>query len=231
MSDATAEDLIRQVAYTADTTTGLRRRTPEGLYGRRKMTAYLRRLGHQVSAGAVDRGMRTLGLQGVRRGSRVFTTVSDKTASRAPDLVERNFTAAAPNELWVTDFTYCRTWTGFVYVAFIVDVYAQLIVSWHASTRKTVDLVEVPLRIAIWERHRQGRPIVPGRLVKHSDAGRGGRSDRPPGAHPASGAARIAGRAGSARPRNRHDAAARPSPAAASARDPAQSHPKMVGSP
>ncbi len=117
VSDATAEDLIRQVAYTADTTTGLRRRTPEGLYGRRKMTAYLRRLGHQVSAGAVDRGMRTLGLQGVRRGSRVFTTVSDKTASRAPDLVERNFTAAAPNELWVTDFTYCRTWTGFVYVA------------------------------------------------------------------------------------------------------------------
>ena len=171
VSDATVEDLIRQVAYTADTTTGLRRRTPEGLYGRRKMTAYLRRQCHQVSAGAVDRGMRTLGLQGVRRGSRVFTTVSDKTASRAPDLVERNFTAAAPNELWVTDFTYCRTWTGFVYVAFIVDVYAQLIVSWHASTRKTVDLVEVPLRIAIWERHRQGRPIVPGRLVKHSDAG------------------------------------------------------------
>jgi transposase InsO family protein len=105
--------------------------------------------------------MRDLGLQGVRRGSKVFTTVSDKTASRAPDLVERNFTATAPNELWGTDFTYCRTWAGFVYVAFIVDVFAQLIVSWHAATRKTVDLVEVPLRIAIWERKRQGRPIEP----------------------------------------------------------------------
>lgn len=113
------------------------------------MTEHLHRLGHQVSAGAVDRAMRDLGLQGVRRGRRVSTTVSDKTATRAPDLVERNFTAAAPNELWVTDFTCCRTWAGFDYVAFIVDVYAQLIVSWQAATRKTVDLVEVPLRIAI----------------------------------------------------------------------------------
>jgi len=104
--DAVAEDLIRHVAYTVDRATGFRKRTPEGLYGRRKMTAHLRRLGHEVSAGAVDRAMRDLGLQGVRRGKKVFTTVPDKAATRAPDLVERNFTAAAPNELWVTDFTY-----------------------------------------------------------------------------------------------------------------------------
>ncbi len=170
ISDAGVVDLVRACAFATDPASGRRRRAPEGLYGRLKMTALLHRQGHAVSPGSVDRAMRTLGLQGVRRGKKVFTTVADKAATRAPDLVKRHFAAAAPNRLWITDFTYCRTWAGFVYVAFIVDVFAQRIVAWHAATSKTVDLVEVPLRMALWERDRQGHPAAAG-LVHHSDAG------------------------------------------------------------
>ena len=171
VSDAHVHDLVRAAAFTTDSVTGLRKRTPEGLYGRRKMTALLQRRQCAISPGAVDRAMKSLGLEGVRRGRKVFTTIADPAATRAPDLVDRNFTAPAPNRLWVTDFTYCRTWAGFVYLAFIVDVYAQLIVAWHACTRKTVDLVEIPLGMAIWERHRTGRPIAGSQLIHHSDAG------------------------------------------------------------
>ena len=73
--------------------------------------------------------------------------------------------------VWVTDFTYVRTWAGFVYVAFIVDVFAQRIVAWHASTSKATDLVMIPLRMALWQRDREGRPTVAGELIHHSDAG------------------------------------------------------------
>ncbi len=69
------------------------------------------------------------------------------------------------------DFTYVRTWAGFSYVAFIVDVFAQKIVAWHACTSKATDLVMVPLRMALWQRDREGHPVVPGELIKHSDAG------------------------------------------------------------
>jgi transposase InsO family protein len=79
--------------------------------------------------------MRDLGLCGVRRGKKLRTTVPDPAApARSPDLLERDFTASAPNQRWVADFTYVRTWAGFVFVAFIVDVYAQRIVGWHAAT-------------------------------------------------------------------------------------------------
>jgi transposase InsO family protein len=88
----------------------------------------------EVSAGAVDRAMRTLGLSGVRRDKGTRTTIPGKDGKRAGDLLNRDFTATAPNRTWVTDFTYVRTWAGFVYVVFIVDVYAQQIVSWHAAT-------------------------------------------------------------------------------------------------
>jgi putative transposase len=71
----------------------------------------------------------------------------------------------------VADFTYCRTWAGFVYVAFIVDVFSQRIVGWHAATDRRTDLVLIPLRIALWDRDRQGQPVAPGALVHHSDAG------------------------------------------------------------
>ncbi len=82
-----------------------------------------------------------------------------------------NFTASAPNRVWVTDFTYCRSWSGFIYVAFIVDVSAQRIIAWHCQSTKTVDLVMIPLRMAIWERDRQGHPTSAGELIHHSDAG------------------------------------------------------------
>jgi putative transposase len=145
--------------------------TPEGLYGRRKMTRWLRRQGHQVAFCTTDRLMRDLGMNGVRRGKGVRTTVPTKDGNRAGDLLDRDFTAAAPNQRWVADFTYCRTWAGFAYVAFIVDVYAQRIVGWQAATTKATDLVLTPLRIALWDRDRQGRPVEPGQLLHHSDAG------------------------------------------------------------
>ena len=170
VSDARTVDAIRQTAWTVDGHCR-RRLTPEGLYGRRKMHAHLHRSGHQVTPGAVDRGMRLLGLSGVVRGKRVRTTIPDPADTRPPDLLKRNFTATAPNRVWVTDFTYVRSWSGFVYVAFILDVYAQRIVAWHCQTTKTVDLVMIPLRMAIWERDRQGRPAQPGELIHHSDAG------------------------------------------------------------
>ena len=145
--------------------------TPEGLYGRRKMTHYLRRDGHRVAFCTVDRLMRDLGMNGVRRGKGIRTTVRAVDGHRAGDLVNRDFTAPAPNTCWVADFTYCRTWAGFVYVAFIVDVFSQRIVGWHAATDRRTDLVLTPLRIALWDRDRQGQPIAPGALVHHSDAG------------------------------------------------------------
>jgi transposase InsO family protein len=145
--------------------------TPESLYGRRKMTHYLRRHGHDVAFCTVDRLMRDLGMNGIRRGKRLRTTIPAKDGRRAGDLLDRDFTAPAPNTRWVADFTYCRTWAGFVYVAFIVDVFAQRIVGWHAATDRRTDLVLTPLRIALWDRDRQGTPVQPGQLLHHSDAG------------------------------------------------------------
>jgi putative transposase len=145
--------------------------TPEQLYGRRKMTHYLRRQGHQVAACTVDRLMRDLGRNGARRGKGVRTTVPTKADARAADLLHRQFRAPAPNRIWVADFTYCRSWAGFVYVAFIVDVFAQRIVAWHAASDKRTDLVLVPLRIALWDRDRHGCPVIAGELIHHHDAG------------------------------------------------------------
>jgi putative transposase len=144
---------------------------PEGLYGRRKMTHWLRRQGHEVAFCTVDRLMRDLGMNGVRRGKQLRTTIPSRDGHRAGDLLDRDFTAPAPNIRWVADFTYCRTWAGFVYVAFVLDVFAQRIVGWHAATDKRTELVLTPLRIALWDRHRQGTPIEPGELLHHSDAG------------------------------------------------------------
>jgi transposase InsO family protein len=115
--------------------------------------------------------MRELGMNGVRRGKGVRTTVPAKDGDRAGDLVNRDFTAPAPNIRWVADFTYCRTWAGFCYVAFVLDVFSQRIVGWHAATDRPTDLVMIPLRIALWDSDRQGRPVKPGQLLHHSDAG------------------------------------------------------------
>jgi transposase InsO family protein len=169
VSDALALDAVRDTAWTTGAD-GARRLAPEGLYGRRKMTAHLRRCGLAVSPGAVDRAMRALGLRGVVRTARVRTTVAAKDGQRARDLLDRQFSAPAPNRVWVTDFTYVRTWAGFAYVTFIVDVFSQKIVAWHAATSKAVELVLTPLRIALWQRDRDGHPVPPG-LITHSDAG------------------------------------------------------------
>jgi transposase InsO family protein len=172
VADAMVVDAVRDLAWTRDERTGLRKLTPEGLYGRRKMTALVRR-GRlpDASAGSVDRAMRLLGLAGVRRDKGVRTTIPAKDGQRAGDLLDRDFTAPAPNRVWVTDFTYVRTWAGFVYVAFILDVFAQRIVAWHAATTKQTDLVMTPLRMAIWQRAHEGRPVVAEDLIHHSDAG------------------------------------------------------------
>jgi putative transposase len=147
------------------------RPTPESLYGRRKMTALLRRRGLQVAHCTVDRLMRELGMQGVRRGKTPRTTIPGKDSTRAGDLLDRDFTALAPNRVWIADFTYVRAWTGMGYVAFVVDLYAQRIVGWHAMSTRPAELVLLPLRMAAWARGQQGHPIVRGELVHHSDAG------------------------------------------------------------
>jgi putative transposase len=171
VSDALVEDKVRELAWTVDEH-GCRRLTPEGLYGRRKMVRLVRRSMPTASPGSVDRAMRFLGLQGIRRSKGVRTTIPAKDGARAGDLLNRDFTAPAPNRKWVMDFTYCRTWAGFVYVALILDVFAQKIVAWHAATVRDADLVLTPLKMAIWQRGREGHPITPGELIGHSDAGR-----------------------------------------------------------
>lgn len=167
ISDAVVADALLGVRTCSDG-----RPTPESLYGRRKMTALLRRGGLAVAHCTVDRLMRELGMHGVRRGKQPRTTTSNTDpAARAGDLLDRDFTAPAPNRVWIADFTYVRTWAAMVYVAFVVDVYAQRIVGWHAMSTRPAELVLLPLRMAAWARGQQGHPIVRGELVHHSDAG------------------------------------------------------------
>lgn len=167
ITDAQVQDAVRSAAWTVVERNGVMRRvlTPEGLYGRRKMTALIRRTRiPNASRGAVDRAMRALGLSGIRRDKSIRTTIPAKDGIRAGDLLNRDFTAPRSDHTWVMDFTYCRSWAGWVYVAFIVDVCAQRIVAWHAQTTKHVELVMIPLRMALWERGRQGHPIQPEQL-------------------------------------------------------------------
>jgi putative transposase len=175
ITDARVADAVRDAAWTTVVDPAGRKRrklTPEGLYWRRKMTALIRRTTIPgASRGAIDRAMRALGLEGIRRDKGTRTTIPGKDGVRAGDLLNRDFTAPRPDHTWVMDFTYCRTWAGWVYVAFIVDVFSQRIVAWHAQTTKHVELVMIPLRMALWERDRQGHPIAPQQLRAHSDAG------------------------------------------------------------
>lgn len=146
--------------------------SPESLYGRRKTTALLRATSPApVAACTVARCLKIMSHQGVRRLKRVRTTVADPNGRRAGDLLDRDFTAPAPHRVWVTDYTYVRTWSGFVYVVFIIDVFSRRIVAWHASTSKSTELVMTPLRMAMWERRREGHPVMAGELIHHSDAG------------------------------------------------------------
>jgi putative transposase len=137
-----------------------------GVYGARKVWRQLHREGTCVARCTVARLMRELGLEGVRRGKPRRTTTPDAAADRPADLVERDFSASRPNQLWVADLTYVATWSGFVYVAFIVDAFSRFIVGWQASRSLRTDLALDALEMAIWRRQAQ----LDG-LVHHSDRG------------------------------------------------------------
>lgn len=142
---------------------------PEILYGRRKMTAWLRRMGFpEVSKHTVDRLMRDEGMNGLVRGRKTRTTISGKDGKRAGDLLNRNFHASAPNRIWVTDFTYVPVYSGFVYVALVIDLYSRAIVGWETSTVKDTEFVEQCLKMALWRRKHMNRPVDKG-LLHHSD--------------------------------------------------------------
>ncbi len=136
------------------------------VYGVRKVWRQLQREGVPVARCTVARLMRDMGLAGVIRGKPVRTTMSDKAAPCPLDRVNRQFRAPAPNMLWVSDFTYVSTWSGFVYVAFVVDVFARRIVGWRASRSAHAGFVLDALEQALHER----RPVS-GKLVHHSDRG------------------------------------------------------------
>jgi len=137
------------------------------VYGVRKVWRQLRREQFDVARCTVQRLMRRLGLRGVIRGKTVRTTISDPKALCPLDRVQRQFTADRPNKLWVSDFTYVSTWQGFVYVAFVIDVFARRIVGWRASSSARTDFVLDALEQALYAR----RPVGPDRLVHHSDRG------------------------------------------------------------
>jgi len=138
------------------------------VYGPRKVWQQLRRQGMQVARCTVRRLMRAMGLQGAVRGRAWVTTTQPAIrADRPSDLVERDFTATGPNQLWVADFTYVATWRGFVYVAFVIDVFARRIVGWRVSTSLRTDFVLDALEQAIYDR----RSVTLAGLVHHSDRG------------------------------------------------------------
>jgi putative transposase len=139
-----------------------------GVYGVRKMWRQLRRDGVEVARCTVQRLMRDMGLAGACRGQAWVTTTQPAVADDHPrDLVARNFTASRPNQLWVADFTYVATWSGFVYVAFVIDVFARRIVGWRVSASLRTDFVLDALEQAIYDRCRNGTTD----LVHHSDRG------------------------------------------------------------
>ena len=135
-------------------------------YGARKVWLPLHREGLGAARCTVERLMRQERLRGtIRGGPKPFTTVRDPEQARPSDLVQRPFTASRPNQLWVADFTYVATWSGFVYVAFVIDVYARYIVGWRVSRSMKTELVLDALEPALWaRRNRRG-------LIHHSDRG------------------------------------------------------------
>jgi transposase InsO family protein len=137
------------------------------VYGARKVWRQLKREGKDVARCTVARLMKAMGLQGAIRGKPIRTTHQDKAVPCPLDRVNREFKAPAPNVLWVSDFTYVSTWTGFVYVAFVIDVYARRIVGWRASRTAHASFVLDALEQAIHDR----RPVRGAGLVHHSDRG------------------------------------------------------------
>ncbi len=135
------------------------------LYGVRKVWHQLKRENFKVARCTVERLMKRLGIRGVIRGAKCWTTVADDTLTRPADLVKRQFTATRPNQLWVADITFVATWVGFVYVAFVVDVFARRIVGWRVSRSLRTALVLDALEQALWSRKDTKN------LIHHSDRG------------------------------------------------------------
>ncbi len=136
------------------------------VYGARKLWKTARRAGHDIGRDQVGRLMKAAGIHGVRRGRQVFTTCPDPAAARHPDLVKRDFTAAGPNQLWVTDLTYVPTWAGVAYVCFIVDAFSRAIVGWRVASNMRTEMVLDAVEMSRWNRGTN----IPG-LRCHSDAG------------------------------------------------------------
>lgn len=137
------------------------------VYGAEKVWKQMNREDIVVARCTVERLMRRLGLEGVRRGKTVRTTTPDTSAPCPLDRVNRQFNAERPNQLWVSDFTYVSTWQGWLYVAFVVDVFARRIVGWRVSTTMTTDFVLDALEQALYDR----QPDPEDALIHHSDKG------------------------------------------------------------
>jgi putative transposase len=140
-----------------------------GVYGARKVHAQLVRENHPVARCTVERLMRTAGLRGISRAKGPRTTKAGTGPDHRPDLVKRKFAATAPDQLWVADITYIRTFAGWVYAAFVIDVFARRVVGWQLSTSLRTDLALDALEMGIWTRARSGADLEA--LVHHSDRG------------------------------------------------------------
>ncbi len=135
------------------------------VYGANKIWRQMLREGIRVVRCTVERLMKKLEIQGIRRGKKCWTTIADDLLDRPTDKVKRQFVAARPNQLWVADITFVATWTGFVYVAFITDVFARCIVGWRVSRSLHTDMVLNALEQALWARRETNE------LIHHSDRG------------------------------------------------------------
>jgi len=140
-----------------------------GVYGARKVHAELNRQGHRVARCTVERLMRDAGLRGITRTKGPRTTIGGSGPDARPDLVERNFTASGPNQLWVADITYVRTFAGWVYAAFVIDVFSRRVVGWQLSKSLRTDLALDALEMGIWNAERAGADLAA--LIHHSDKG------------------------------------------------------------
>ena len=138
--------------------------------GSRKMWLRLRGKGHDVARCTIERLYRANGWEGAQYGRKPRTTIPDKDAARAADLVNRDFDPPAPNRLWVADFTYVPTWLGMVYVAFVIDAFSRRVIGWRAATSMTTPLMLDALEHALFTRAQEGVTDLTG-LVAHSDAG------------------------------------------------------------
>jgi transposase InsO family protein len=136
-------------------------------YGARRITRALKRKGVDVARCTIERLMAELDIEGVIRGRRRRTTIPEPSAPRPPDLVDRDFTASRPDQLWVADMTYVRTWSGWAYVAFVLDVYSRLIVGWQVANHMRTELPLDALEMALWRRKIK----KDSGLVHHSDRG------------------------------------------------------------